>query len=382
MREWCVWLLLLGKRQLRRPVFLAVLALVPLACGWLLQADRQEDAGVPVALVCRQPDAMTRRAMEELCERDGEYGFYLCEEEQAARDVKARRAECAFLFPDDLERRMRDGEAEGSVTVLSSPSSVAATLAYEVVYAALFSQYAEDVFVDYMTENPLFAQEDPEQTAREARETYRSRRADGSTFAFVFEQLDADGSWPVSAAGETSWLAGPVRGLLAVYVFLGGLMGALDSLRDRRRRADLAAAPGRRRWLPLLETAVPAALTALSAGAALWAAGLGGGFLREGGLLAAYWVLVTGFCTLLADLLRRETLFCAAIPVLMLGSLLFAPVFLRLGAVAPVFRVLEKLFAPSYYLNGAAGAEGLLLAGAAVCLAAGLLSRRLDRQVV
>ena len=376
MKEIGTWLLLLGKRQLKRPAFLAVLVLIPLLCGLLFRAGGSDSQGVPVALACENPDALTQEAMDSLCAQTGVFRFYVCGEGQAARDVEARRAECGYVFPENLEQLLWEGQAEGSVQVYVSPSSVAAQLSYEVVYAALFSGYAEEVFVDYMENNPLFAQEDPRSLEQEARDSYRENRDNGRTFSFVFERLSGGGeSQEVEGGSFSASLAVSIRGMLAVFVFLGGLMGALDSLRDERRQAYLAAPAGLRRWVPLLAVSVPAALTALSAGAALLAAGLIHGLLREWGLLLAYWLLVTGFCALLADLLRREVLLCAAIPVLVMGSLVFSPVFLRLGSLLPVFRILEKLFVPTYYLNGVSGAWLPLMAAAGIALAASALAR-------
>ncbi len=381
MRGAAVWMGMLAKRQLKRPVFVAILILIPLLCGILFRANRQEEQGVPVALACENPDDLTRAAMEQLCAQTGVFRFYTCGEEQLARDVAARRAECGYVFPEQLEERMREGTAADSIAAYSSPSSVAAQLSYEVVYAALFSQYAEGIFVDYIAENPLFAGKEPEALAREAREAYRTNRENGKIFSFVFERLTGDGgSQEVEGSSQSMSLTSSVRGMLTVFVLLGGLMGALDSLRDERRRAYLAAPPGLRRWIPLLAVAVPAALTALSAEAALLAGGLTRGLLQEWGLMAAYWLLVTGFCTLLADLLRREVLLCAAIPVLVMGCLLFSPVFLRLGSILPVFRMLEKLFVPTYYLNGVSGAWGGLLLAAGILLAASLLVRGLRKE--
>ena len=63
-----------------------------------------------------------------------------------------------------------------------------------------------------------------------------------------------------------------------------------------------------------------------------------------------------------------------------MGCLLFSPVFLRLGSLLPVFRILEKLFLPTYYLNGASGAWGSLLLAAGILLAASLLVRGLRKE--
>ena len=66
--------------------------------------------------------------------------------------------------------------------------------------------------------------------------------------------------------------------------------------------------------------------------------------------LLIYQCVILLYCVILKVLLRRQETIAAAIPILTLGSLLCAPVFVRLGTYMPVFTVLEKLFPVTYYL--------------------------------
>ncbi|WP_434310852.1 hypothetical protein [Hominifimenecus sp. rT4P-3] len=366
MRQWLTWLFFLGKRQGKRPVFVLLLVALPLASGLLFTAQRSQREALPVALFCERPDSMTERALQSMCEDGGIFRFYRCESEaQVLRDVASRKAECGYVFPDDLEAKMERGKASRSVGAFSSPSSVAAYLAHEVVYSKLFAEYAEDAFVKYVSDRSLFAEINPAQLRGEAEEAYRESRESGRAFSFVFEHLDEGNQ---QEADEKSPVIAPVRGFLAVFVLLGGLMGAVDSRKDERRRVYLAASPSLRTWIPMLAVAVPVGLMAVSAGISLAAAGLSTGVLREIVLLLAYTGMVTAFGCLLSDILRLETLLYACIPVLVMGSFLFSPVFIRLGSFLPVFRVLEKLFLPTYYLNAAGGDGVLVLAAGAILL--------------
>lgn len=366
MRQWLTWLFFLGKRQWKRPVFVLLLVALPLASGLLFTAQRSEENTLPVALFCEKPDSMTERALQAMCEDGGIFQFYRCESEnQVLRDVASRKAECGYVFPNDLEAKMEKGKASRSVGAFSSPSSVAAYLAHEVVYSKLFAEYAEDAFVKYVSDSSLFAEMNPAELYEEAEEAYRDSRESGRAFSFVFERL-TEGTHQESKVENT--VIAPVRGFLAVFVLLGGLMGAVDSRKDERRQVYLAASPSLRTWIPMMAVAIPVALMAVSAGISLVAAGLSTGVLRETALLLAYVGMVTAFGSLLADLLRLETLLYACIPVLVMGSFLFSPVFLRLGSFLPIFRVLEKVFLPTYYLNAAGGDGVVPLAVGAVLL--------------
>ena len=66
--------------------------------------------------------------------------------------------------------------------------------------------------------------------------------------------------------------------------------------------------------------------------------------------LVVYQCIIMAYCVILKLLLRRQETIAAAIPILTLGSMVCAPVFVRLGTYMPVFTVLEKLFPVTYYL--------------------------------
>lgn len=63
-----------------------------------------------------------------------------------------------------------------------------------------------------------------------------------------------------------------------------------------------------------------------------------------------YQCIIVLYCSILRVILRRQETIAAAIPILTLGSLVCAPVFIRLAMYIPLFGVLEKLFPVTYYL--------------------------------
>lgn len=74
-------------------------------------------------------------------------------------------------------------------------------------------------------------------------------------------------------------------------------------------------------------------------------------WLAQIGRLVVYQGMIVGYCLVLRLFLRRRETVAAAIPLLTLGCLVCAPVFIRLAAYVPVFAVLEKFFPVTYYLR-------------------------------
>ena len=70
-------------------------------------------------------------------------------------------------------------------------------------------------------------------------------------------------------------------------------------------------------------------------------------WLQQAARLLLYQCIVIVYCVILRVLLRRQETIAAAIPVLTLGSLLCAPVFIRLGSYLPVLQCWRNCFLPA-----------------------------------
>ena len=50
-------------------------------------------------------------------------------------------------------------------------------------------------------------------------------------------------------------------------------------------------------------------------------------------------------------LFRKPQVVCCLIPLFLVGSLVFSPVFVDIGQLFPALEWMEKMFLPSYYLR-------------------------------
>ena len=57
------------------------------------------------------------------------------------------------------------------------------------------------------------------------------------------------------------------------------------------------------------------------------------------------------FAAVFSLIVRHSRIFTVCIPMLLLGSLIFCPVFINAGSYIPAARFAEKLFVPYYYLE-------------------------------
>ena len=381
VKQYMLWIRLLARRLWRQPVYVALFILMPLlgyAAGFM---EHEAQSGTAVA-VCIEDGAWKEAIMAMLSEQEADSILrfvYLDERGAVERYVAAGKADCGFVIASDLEEKVLDGAWQKSITVFETDSGSAAGIARERLAGVIFRLYAEECYERYMGQFPDTA-------AAFARDAYERRLVDDSTVRFQYfygdsisqsdyDMLvkydndidgpvnnDADGT--VNKQGSTAVF--PVKGVFAVLIFLGGLCGMLEYERDKMEKRFIRMAPDILTclvniWISTIFISAAALISQwfydglrycgsefnVNRMLTVWSGAVWG---RESRNLLIYQCIIIVYCIMLRQLLRRQEMIAAAMPILTMGSLICGPVFIRLGAYLPIFTVLEKLFPVTYYL--------------------------------
>ncbi len=420
MKKVILWFFLCSKRYLKRIPFLLLLAALPLTALAASRMENGKDGTVRIAVCCLDPEpaSLGNRLKENLLARDtglfsfypceneqqvrdhvaarkaecgylipenleqnrlkenllardtGLFSFYPCENEQQVRDhVAARKAECGYLIPENLEQKINSGRFKRSITVFSAPSTVTASLSTEVVFSELAAIRNKDILEDYAEQGAAFdalgAAGSPERkkASGQAGDLYKERMEDGSTFRFEYvytysPKQTGNGSGETGTAAPSPGLF-PVRGLTAVFLFITGLYSAVTAAEDSRRGLFIPLPVRLRLPCRFAALAAPVALAALSGlSAVLLSGGPGissGGaaaILPEAAAMALYALAVSIFSMALGAVLKTPEALGAAIPFFIIGSLIFCPVFFDAERLLPGLGQAGRLFLPYYYLRG------------------------------
>ncbi len=369
---------LLGRRALKKPFFVLLLFLFPLGAWLFHTAQSRPDEGIAVALFT-DGDAWNGRVAQRLAQSESAFGFYLCGSEEALmEDVAAGRAECGYVFSAGLHEALAENGGRRSVRLIVSPSSTAAAVSMETVFAAIYREYGGELLERYVEEGEAFAPargtEDPGAEAEaaapeteagasareedalkaagslgpireETRRLYETYLSDGSTFSFEYRTV----SGGILETGRAAAVF-PVRGVGGVFIFVMGLAASVLAAEDEKRGLFAAVTAGRKRGMQALQIAAFVFLSCLSVGAGLAVSGSFAGFFREAAALAIYGAAVAAFASLLLFLLWRSGILAALIPFFITGSLVVCPVFADLSSFVPGLAGLRPFFLPWYYL--------------------------------
>lgn len=353
MRRLLTWWILMTKRLLRRPMYIVILFAAPILAFTLTLAARL-DSGIVTAALCLtdEGDEAALAVRASLTENGGVVRIIPVESEAEAKSaVLTGKADAAWIIGslgEALEEYARYGSAEDAVLVYEREDTVLLRLAREKLYAALFPQLSYEVYAKLMADTFGETAEDT------LREYYDSDVVSEALIAF--ETVDGGES-------EGSYLVSPVRGLLAVTVMLGALASALGFYGEEELYVWLG--PRARRVLPTTLHFTAALPVALAAMVSLRLAGLMGDFGEEACALLLLCTASASAAELLRLVCRREAVFAAAMPIVLIMSLALSPIFAEISAPT----VVRALLPVYWYI---AAPTGTLAVYAFSCTAAAL----------
>ena len=316
-------LLFACKRMTKNTSFLVLLAVYVTA---IFAASLNGAAGeYPPAGVCGGDDSA---AGERIVSYLTDNGFILFDdEEEMRRQVEDGTLDCGVVLPDDLSRRLEEGEINGCARFLESPLSLIPERYRGHASAALFREYAPHIAASALADAGI---------AREELLTeYEEMFAQG--YAFSFEILTTDGAYHPENTENTLVIGAAALLLFALLLGMGtndGQAGLLHRLGIKKM---------------LLTVTLPQELVYTGAAAAAGSAGL----VLAGALqwIAPLWIYALLLCALRvflsAFLGDRERCILAAVVLLL--SLALCPVFVDLTLFAPALRALRCILAPYWF---------------------------------
>lgn len=299
--------------------------------------EGQEYRGVEVG-ICAS-DEKGRELVSALSEEKGIFRFEGCEdEEEMLRRIKNGSLECGYFFPEGFYEKLADGKLKRQAVLYRSPGSSVHKISGEIVFAHLFTLLSEDVLEGYLRESG-FGEESAKRRLYELNDKYMG---DGSTFHFLYERADGMG-------GEKPETLNTVRGIIAVMVFLTGLLGFGNVL---DKNGVWSAMPGRTgRRMKAEGILIAAAGSVLLGGVCLWLTGNAGEAGRELAGLLVYFIALTVFLMVLRLIIGNSQMLYGLLPVLILGCCLFCPVFIKAERYLPQLAWVSRVFPADWYLR-------------------------------
>ncbi len=373
MKRTLVFFLLFIKRLCKKPSFLIILFLMPVLVLALKNVIKKDDEAINVALYDEGGDARVERTIKNLVNSSGSIHFYEAEStERLKAEVLTQKAECGFVFKEGLWDALVAEDAEGLIILYQNMKTTSADFAKEKLYADIYTNLSYDVLLNYIEE-----QEPDDGLEAEERDAYLKERylkyiTEGGVFTLSYMNGDNTVVKDIEdVADDNSYLLKPVRGILAVFMLMAAMAGAVFWAVDYKEGVYKTLGYTERPFVNIAVIFLPVLLAGLAALMSLYIGGVAGDAAGELLGIFAYCVLLTGFANLIRSLTSNPTVICSLIPMLAVISLVCCDILIDASHIVSAVNAVRLFVPPQYYLETAAGQRSCLLtAGIGLALAA------------
>lgn len=348
--QFFTWTALISKHILKLPIIAVLLLLIPVITFIInLLPPSASSSGVTVGLYFEEKNDELTKLMRErlLAESSGSFTFTEYDDEALMlRDAETEKLECAYVFDADFSDSLSSGRYKNSVEVYHSPSSMLVSAVNEIVFANIVRLSGYEVLDEYVRIDGI-----DDKTQTELRDymysAYEAYCTSGETF-----HLDIVTTGNISIndnAGESLMVTFPLRGLLSILIFLAAITGCTAWLKDNESGLFAPRPRSFHALSRILYPLLPAVLFTVCCELALFISNSSYSPIAELTISLRYILLVTVFANI-CYFLKKSSLVISLIPVLLLGSLIFCPVFINIENFYPAFRIISRLFIPRYFL--------------------------------
>ena len=342
--------LLLQKRYLKKNSFIIILCMVIPVVAFFRIGSNGKSGMLTVALAVSEGETSSQiipQIITELEETVPAIKFVECQTEQQAKNMLMdKKADAAWIFDSDFDERIKKSGVKGSVlplvTAFQGEDTVFLAYVREILCSKIFPYFSYEVYKAYILE-------------RMPGVSYKELKSQYSKYSNVPDLFKHQtlGSQNVSQ----SYIMSPLRGMLALWLLMCAFAATLYFMQDMQRgtfvwfnNKDTLSFFLKICLIPLVDCALIMMIAILT----------GGVFVSVFYEIPAIILLVISsilFANIIRIITVKNHIFCAAIPVIILVTLVLCPVFLKVNSFRPVQFMLPVF----YYLNSVYSSYYLIL---------------------
>ncbi len=335
---------MLSKRFFKKKSFFVLLALIPILVMSIGYFGKQESGLLHIILYQEDTsDVVSTSIKNALLEEPGVLFLEQVDsKEEAYEAVRKGEADAAWIFPSQIQEKIiafveTNGRSGPFVQIIEREDTVALQLAREKLYGALYTPFSYAVYENYM-DNVIVEETDKEKL----QEYYDKIKVEGILFTFAF----LDGTVYEKENESSNYLLAPLRGMLSLLILLAGFSSALCFLKDEE--AGVFA------WVPLKKRAsyfyiyqfVAMGYVSIAVVVSLAMQGMLTKIEIELAGMVLYVLMCAIFYSILTKLCKTIKNLGVLLPIIMLLSLVFCPIFFVIQ-----IKAINYLLPPFYYLN-------------------------------
>ena len=357
MKKLKTCFIIYSKRLFLKPLFVFTLLLLPVSVLFLQNCQAKTDAVIRVALYApeKNSDATTKKLLHKMISLSNTaVTFYKSPaKKKLCQDVSDGKAACGYIFPENLEKNLKEyaDKKEPYIVAVRAEDDMRTRIVDEIVLSRLYHPVSFHIlssFIEKKTKNT------PDMEFL----TKSFQKYSSDELLFQFEYANGDNNTFLNDA-QANYMLLPIRGVISVMILLSCMAGGLLWYSDADNA--LFSMDSRKRQLcSLFSLLLPGLYASL---AVLFTMKIVGILEKPANELLSMFFFLSASLSLihfLHTILPKKELFLAAIPVMVIGSLLLCPIFISLQAIAPALSSFSCIFPSTWYLTSLHDTRDLL----------------------
>lgn len=362
LKKAFLWYILLTKRLLKKPVFIIILALIPLLAAALNIVAQQDSGVISVALAQENKnDELSSEIVSELLSENSLIRYTYCDAENARTLLREGKVDSAWIFSDELQEKTDKlvtniSKSNYLVEIIEREKTVPLLLAHEKLYGTLYKYCSESLYINFIRTNVT---ELDYMSDKQLMQYYDEIHADDSLFEYLYINSNQSGQ----GTAEASYLVTPLRGIFSVLIILCGLATALFFMKDISKgvfsQVPLKSRPFVAAGYHFTSIIFISAVALIS----LFIIGIAVAPLREVVMAVLYAFCCTVFCMIIRLLCVSLKILSVMTPVIVIALIAICPIFYDFEALRAI-----QIFLPPYYYIKAVYNDAYLLYMAVYCV--------------
>ena len=351
------WLFI--KRLIKNPAFISILIIMPLLVTMFNKVNSKEEKSILVG-VYYEKDQLSKIICENLKDKKGYIKFLVYDnKDEMTNEVQAKKLECAYIFPSDFKERLDNYKIKKIITCVEAPSTIISSLSDEIVFSEIIREYGKNIAVNFAKEKNILVG-NGENNIKNISKNYERFNTPESTFSIDYKYINENEINSIKTTDKTMTYV--IHGIVSTLILISSLLGAVKWFGDEKRGLYSSFNSKEKIIVGFISILVPTMLMALSGIVTIYFSNTYSYMFREVILMMLYVLLVVGFSYLIKLLVKSGTDICAMLPVIIIGTLIFCPVFIDASIFIPFVSWVNKLFPTFYYLEGISkGINGFLV---------------------
>ncbi len=363
LKKTLIWILLLTKRYLKKPLFIITILSIPLLSFGLKNMSGKDEKIMRVAIYEENVGAnpMADEIVDALCNRESSsISFYRVDSTEGLdREVQNGTAVCGYHFPAQFAKHLtnyiqnkQDGLPFGTALIqcVMIKDRNFVRLANEIVFSEIYDDFSIIALKNYMTNSTYletFTEDDWEELLA-LRNQYDSLDID----FFSFYYADGSENKLINNANEQSYLTLPVRGLVYALILLAAMSGAILLFRDMESGFFDKIPLKRRNALSYLYIMLPTVMSGIIGYFGIVFSGTSENVWMDLYNTILYIFMTTGLIAILHLVLNNLNRFVSILPIFIIINLIVCPVFINIQSAVPSAEYIKWVLPVNHGIRG------------------------------